>query len=466
MVDTEDSHTNQLLKSRIKKLGGQAKSGKCVIYVMARDQRVQDNHALLCAQKHAMAKKLPLAVVFNLLPNSRHRAREHYEWMLAGLHKIEKELQKLNVPFIMLIGDPKERLIGCISHLQPEAVYFDFNPLRGPRDVLQHVTKQVNSAVFVVDTHNIVPVWEASDKQEFAARTLRPKIHRKLSDYLVEPASIKRHPHDWPGKVMKLAELSDKIELLLQSLPSNDQSSLRQLYPPDTASARRLLAKFINDNLEDYADKRNNPSVDGLSGLSPYLHFGQVSSLRVVIEVMKAAAVDSRLQKSADVLIEEMVVRKELSDNFCYYNDNYDSLDSAPQWAQGTLAKHADDPREFIYNLEQLEKAQTHDPAWNAAQLQMMRTGKMHGYMRMYWAKKVLEWNESPKQAIKTLIYLNDFYSIDGGDPNGYVGIMWSVAGVHDRPWGERPIYGTIRSMVYGGLKRKFDIQSYIDKYN
>ena len=156
-----------------------------------------------------------------------------------------------------------------------------------------------------------------------------------------------------------------------------------------------------------------------------------------------------------------MVVRKELSDNWCYYNQNYDNLKGAPQWAQNTLAKHASDPREFLYSLKQFEVANTHDPAWNAAQKQMTTTGKMHGYMRMYWAKKVLEWTESPGQAIDFLIRLNDLYSLDGGDPNGYAGIMWSIAGVHDRPWGERPIYGKVRSMVYGGLKRKFDISAY-----
>jgi deoxyribodipyrimidine photo-lyase len=161
-----------------------------------------------------------------------------------------------------------------------------------------------------------------------------------------------------------------------------------------------------------------------------------------------------------------MIVRKELADNYCYYNGKYDSLEGAPEWAQRTLAKHAADPREFIYTLEQFKNAETHDEAWNAAQLQLTRTGKIHGYMRMYWAKKVLEWSKTPDEALTTLLYLNDFYHLDGGDPNGYVGILWSVAGLHDRPWGERPVYGVIRSMVYGGLKRKFNIQAYIEKYN
>ena len=198
--------------------------------------------------------------------------------------------------------------------------------------------------------------------------------------------------------------------------------------------------------------------------MSPYLHFGQISSLRIVLEARKALDKNSNLQADYDALFEELVVRKELSDNFCYYNQNYNSLSGAPEWAQKTLAKHSSDKREFVYTKEQFENAQTHDEAWNAAQRQLRATGKIHGYMRMYWAKKVLEWSKTPEEAHDTLLFLNDFYSIDGGDPNGYVGILWSIAGLHDRPWGERPVYGTIRSMVYSGLKRKFDVNQYINQ--
>lgn len=460
------SNTNEQLKTRIKKLNSASVLGECVIYVMSRDQRVQDNHALLAAQKHAAAKELPLAVVFNLMPQAGNRSREHYQWMLVGLREVEAQLSKLNVPLITLIGNPSERLTGCITHLKPDAVYFDFSPLRGSRALQKHVAANANCSVYVVDTHNVIPVWVTSDKQEYAARTIRSKIHRALTDYLDEPESILKHEVDWPGTVMSLGELSDKIEKIVQNIASNHQKSLQKNYAPGVKAANAALGKFIDERLKNYSDMRNDPSKDGLSGLSPYLHFGQLSSLRVVVEVQKAVAADSALQKSADVLIEEMVVRKELSDNYCYYNQDYAGLNGAPDWAIKTLAKHADDPREHLYTLEQFECAETHDSAWNAAQLEMVRTGKMHGYMRMYWAKKVLEWSETPDRALQTLLYLNDFYSIDGGDPNGYVGIMWSIAGVHDRPWGERPIYGTIRCMVYGGLKRKFDIDVYIDMYS
>jgi len=425
---------------------------------MSRDQRVADNHALLAAQKHALARQLPLAVVFCLMPSAGVRAREHYQFMLDGLAGVESSLTPLDIPFMMLIGDSLERLSAMFHHVQPDAVYFDFNSLRGVLGLHAELAKTATCPLYEVDTHNVVPVWVASDKQEIGARTLRPKIHRLLADYLVVPDAVQKHPYPWHGTVMQLSKLETHIGKTLDGLKSNSQ---KLALKSGEAAAHAVLSDFINKRLQNYADYRNDPTKDGLSGLSPYLHFGQISSLRVVLEIMLAFSKNPALKTGADVLIEEMVVRKELSDNYCFYNSNYDNLKGAPQWAQNTLAKHASDPREFLYTLEQFEKAQTHDPAWNAAQLQMVRTGKMHGYMRMYWAKKVLEWSTSPEGAVNTLIYLNDFYSIDGGDPSGYTGILWSLGGVHDRPWGERPVYGVIRSMVYNGLKRKFDVARY-----
>ena len=437
--------------------------GKCILYVMSRDQRVQDNHALLAAQEDAINKKLPLAVVFCLLPRSGYRAQEHYRWMLQGLHQVEQDLAKLHIPFMMLIGDPLERLQGMIHHTKPQAIYFDMNPLHGPRKFHEKIAQHVKFPVYEVDTHNIVPVWQTSDKQEYAARTIRPKIHTLLPAYLAEPARAVVHPHPWPGVVRTLSELDSIIEEHIRVLPSNRQ--LVSWRSGETA-AHSVLQDFINNRLTSYATKRNDPTIDGLSGLSPFLHFGQVSSLRVALEIEQAVSEDLVLRTDADALIEEIVVRKELSDNFCFYNADYNQLTSAPDWALRSLQKHANDPREFTYTKKLLEHAQTHDLAWNAAQMQLVKTGKMHGYMRMYWAKKVLEWTESPQAAHKILVELNDFYSIDGGDPNGYVGILWAIAGLHDRPWAERAVFGTVRNMNYAGLKRKFDVQKYIDMWN
>ncbi len=469
----------ELLKTRIRPLTTTKSGslGKCVLYVMSRDQRVSGNHALLAAQKHALAKKLPLAVVFCLYPKSGDRAREQYVFMLEGLREVEQKLSYLQIPFMMLIGEPKEKLSAAFAHLRPDAVYFDFNPLRGPKILQEKLAKKAKFPIYVVDTHNIVPVWVASDKQEVGAYTLRPKHHKRLADYLHRPEEIVLHPYAWPGTVISLSNLSKQIKTQINIIP---KSSIEISFDSGESPANKHLEDFIENRLERYAVDRNDPSSGAQSGLSPYLHFGQISSLQVALRLQEVAVenganlhflsspkmpkpedAETTLLHGIDSLIEEMVVRKELADNFCFYNLNYDNLDSAPNWAKISLDTHRIDRREYLYSYKHLEASETHDPAWNAAQRELNMTGKMHGYMRMYWAKKVLEWTKSPEEAIEYLVKLNDFYSIDGGDPNGYTGILWSVGGVHDRPWMEREIFGVVRYMNYAGLKRKFDIESY-----
>lgn len=433
--------------------------GGCVLYVMSRDQRVHDNHALLLAQQQALELKLPLAVVFCLLPKTGHRSHEHYRWMLDGLRGVESDLAKFNIPFMMLIGDPLSRLKSLFHHTDPATIYFDMSPLRGPRKLHMQIAQDVQCPVYEVDTHNIVPTWRTSDKQEYAARTIRPKIHKSMPEFIEEPQEIQSHSFAWPGVVRPMKELQPMIDDVLEALPSNGQTIA---FASGEVAAKKVLRDFIAKRLRGYGSNRNDPSLEGLSGLSPYLHFGQISSLRAMIEVEKAVSANPKLRADADALIEELVIRKELSDNFCYYNTQYDSLNGAPQWGKATLHKHANDPRNFLYNRTQFDESATHDPVWNAAQNQLRRTGKMHGYMRMYWAKKVLEWTSSPEEAMLVLKYLNDFYSLDGGDPNGYVGILWSVGGLHDRPWFERSIFGTVRYMNDSGLRRKFDVDAYI----
>ncbi len=460
-----------MMSTRIRKLNDTPvlDSKTCVLYVMARDQRVRDNHALAAAQAKALELGVPMAVVFCLQPKTGYRAREHYQFMLEGLREVEQTLMKYNIPFMMLIGDARERLEGVFYHLKPVAMYFDFHSLRGPLRLHSEIAQKAACAVFEVDTHNIVPAWQASDKQEIAARTLRPKIHRLLAEWLSdEAAQIRDHPHDWLSQtqsntIQTMKQLQPLIDELLAGVQQNGSDISR--FVPGEKAAESALKAFLTERLKGYSDNRNKPSVDGQSELNPYLHYGQLASGRVVRAVEAVASKYPSLRQDADTLIEELVVRKELSDNYCLHNQDYDKLAGAPQWAQTTLAKHADDPREFVYSRRQFEAAATHDTAWNAAQRQLVRSGKIHGYMRMYWAKKVLEWSDSPQEALETLLYLNDFYHIDGGDPNGYVGILWSIAGLHDRPWGERSVYGVVRSMVYGGLKRKFDITAYENQW-
>lgn len=448
------SSTNSLeSRRRLLNDGPQPTSGTCVLYIMSRDQRLHDNHALLLAQQEAGLQKLPLHVLFVLRHKGGQRAREQYQFMLDGLRNLSQEALALNISFTLCAGADA---IKTVEELHPAAVINDFSPLRGSRRFRALIAQKINAPCHEVDTHNCVPVWIASPKQEFAARTLRPKLHAKFADYLQAPEPLSKHPYG-TAKV-NLDEAA--IREVHATVPSNGQ---KLTWKSGEAAAHEALRDFVTHRLPGYATNRNDPTIDGLSGLSPYLHFGQLSSLRVVLEALQHKTADTAAD--VDALIEEIIVRKELSDNFCYYSDHYRSLQGAPDWARATLEAHRTEPREFLYTKQQLEHAQTHDEAWNASQRQLTRTGKMHGYMRMYWAKKVLEWTESPEQALEILTYLNDFYSIDGGDPNGYTGILWSIAGLHDRPWFERPVFGTVRYMNAAGLKRKFKIDQYIAAY-
>ena len=235
--------------------------------------------------------------------------------------------------------------------------------------------------------------------------------------------------------------------------------------PAGPRAAEDRLSTFVEQELDGYASRRNHPDIDGTSRLSSYLHYGHVSAARVVQLAREGAANGACNQEDIDAFVEELVVRRELAHNFVRFNDHASDLTGAPAWAQATLAAHASDPREWLYDLEQLTAAKTHDPLWNAAQRQMMITGHMHGYVRMYWAKKILEWSVDPETAFAHALTLNDAWHLDGRDPNGIVGVAWAIAGVHDRPWTERPIFGTIRYMSLASTGRKFNSRAYIDRW-
>ena len=472
-----------LLKSRIHVLNVKSTPGNggCVLYVMSRDQRVESNHALIAAQQHALALRLPLAVVFCLYPTSGTRAREQFAFMLSGLNEVEAKLNTLSIPFMLLVGKPFDTLNAIFAHTTPAAVYFDYSPLRGPRRLQSLLANSAGVPCYTVDTHNIVPIWVVSEKREVGAYTLRPKLQKLFGLYLSEPDAIAEHPHKWPGPVQSMKDLHNHIQKTLDAIPAN---GTKISYTSGADAAQYHLEEFIKNKLNTYAVDRNDPSSGSQSDISPYLHFGQISSLQVALRLREVALQNGddlhylsspkmpqpeeakkTIMNGIDALIEEMVVRKELADNYCHYCKDYDNIGAALEWARKSLDAHREDKRDHLYTLDELTHAKTHDDAWNAAQRQLTSTGKMHGYMRMYWAKKVLEWTESPEQAIEFLIHLNDFYSIDGGDPNGYAGILWSVAGVHDRPWFDRPVFGVIRYMNYEGLKRKFKIEAYCSQH-
>ncbi len=426
-----------------------------VIYWMSRDQRVKDNWALLFAQEMAINQGRPLAVIFCLVPEFLNATIRQYSFMIKGLQEVEENLRRKNIPFFLLKGNICEQIPEFIKRHKIGILVSDFNPLRITKEWKESISKNIDIPFYEVDTHNIIPCWLASNKQEYGARTLRPKIHLLLPDFLKDYPQLKRHPYSWEGNIEKIY-----WEESLNTLNIDRAVPSVEWIRPGERAAFNALKKFINYKLNYYSEQRNNPNIDGQSDLSPYIHFGHISSQRIALEVLKSPAENN----SKRTFLEELIVRKELSDNFCFYNKNYDNFDGFPEWAKKTLNEHRKDKRVYLYTLEQFENGLTHDALWNAAQMEMVKKGKMHGYLRMYWAKKILEWTEFPEKAMEYAIYLNDKYELDGRDTNGYTGIAWSIGGVHDRAWNERPVFGKIRYMSYSGCRAKFDVKKYIER--
>jgi deoxyribodipyrimidine photo-lyase len=454
-----------------------------VLYWMDRDMRTEDNWALFHASQIAQESKQNLVVVYNLVCNFLNGGYRQWDFKINGLKELEKSFALKNISFIILVdknGTETPKIINnFIKKYKIKNVVTDFSPLHISQNWKKEIAKNKDIYFAEVDTHNIVPVRIASEKQEYGAYTLRPKIYKLLPYYLKEVPKIEKQKSK-----INITEKNNwtKIEKLQKYDLKNPPVPWTQA---GEKNAHKFLGLFIQDKIKNYALERNDALKDMQSGLSPFLHYGMISSARIAIEILEKTklsigqVLNSRenkakiknnaiptLGESVGAFLEELIIRKELSDNFCLYNKNYDNEKSFPLWAQKSHEIHNKDKREYLYTLEEFENAKTHDDLWNACQNEMLQTGKMHGYMRMYWAKKILEWTKNPKQAMQYAIYLNDKYELDGRDPNGYAGIAWSIGGVHDRAWFPRPIFGTIRYMARSGCEKKFDAKEYIKKYN
>jgi deoxyribodipyrimidine photo-lyase len=440
---------------RIRQLNDIVYTSGPVLYWMSREQRIENNWALIYAQEIAIKNKSPLYIIFNLVPEFLNATIRQYGFMLKGLQQIEPKVQEKNLVFEILPGDPAEIIPKYIKEKNIKVLVSDFDPLRIKRSWKESVNKNIDISHYEVDAHNIIPCWLASNKKEYSAYTFRIKVHRKLDHYMNRFPPLRKHPFN---KHIKRKRIN--WSKLYDTLNVNMDVGESKKFQPGAKSAHRCLRNFIDHKLDKYSEGRNDPVEDVQSNLSVYLHYGQISAQYIAQEVI---ASDAQMESKEDFL-EELIVRRELADNFCLYNKFYDSVKGFSSWAQLTLGEHLNDEREYIYTQKEFEESMTHDDLWNAAQIQMVNNGKMHGYMRMYWAKKILEWSKSPEDAMKIAIYLNDKYELDGRDPNGYTGIAWSIGGVHDRAWGQRPVFGKIRYMSYAGCKSKFDVDAYINR--
>ena len=440
---------------RIQRLNNRSPGpGQYVLYWMQASQRIQNNPALNYAIETANEAGLPLAVVFCLTANFPEANSRHYTFMLEGLQELAPTLSEQGITFQVRLGEPVE-IVPELSRAA-RLVVTDRGYLRMQRQWRQAVAHQLMVPLMQVESDVVVPVQTVSNKEEWSAATLRRKMHAIWDKFLIpEPLPEIKHKTtlELSGDAVDLSDLKQVIKML-------NVETLRTPWDwrGGEIAAGQLLERFVQEKLVRYDTDRNDPNQDALSNLSPYLHFGQISPIEIAHVVKSTGAAEA-----ADVFCEELIVRRELSMNFVFYNPLYDDFAGLPTWAQDTLNRHRFDNRSFVYDRDTLELAETHDPYWNAAQREMVITGKMHGYMRMYWGKKILEWSASPEEAFQTALFLNNKYELDGRDPNGFTGVAWCF-GKHDRPWGEREIFGTVRYMNANGLKRKFDADTYVQR--
>ena len=427
------------------------KKGGFILYWMQSSQRAEYNHALEYAIDQSNNLKKPLLTAFCLVDNYPHANESHYNFLLQGLCETKRALEKRGVGFIIKIAHPTKEIPSLAKDASLVVVDRDYQ--RTQREWRQNVAQSIDCPLIQVETNVVVPVETVSQKEEYSAGTIRSKIHRILDDYLrtLRKRKVKHRYDEVDGDSIDISDIDD----VLHKIRIKERVSQDIRFKGGTEAARKLLKKFILTDLDVFGTLRNDPAHDRLSNMSPYLHFGQISPLEIALEILKTESPGS------ETYLEELIVRRELSMNFVFFNRNYDNIECLPNWAKETLDLHALDSREFIYSLSEFERCDTHDPYWNAAQKEMMRYGKMHGYMRMYWGKKILEWTDSPEEAYSICVTLNDKYELDGRDPNGYTGVAWCF-GKHDRAWKEREIFGKVRYMNDKGLRRKFDIEEYV----
>jgi deoxyribodipyrimidine photo-lyase len=442
----------------VRRPGSPLKDAKCVVYWMQRAERAVDNPALDVAIAAANELDLPVVVFFSAISNFPSANLRHYAFLNQGLRDIETDLAEIGIEFIVR-RPPGNSLELLLTEVQAAMVIGDENPCREPERWRRVLANRLTIPYWTVDADVLVPS-NLFEKHFYALHIFKPKLYAHFPQYLVEPS----HP-----KPVRQWEKPNNFECFnVQADVTSGWKNLdRSVEPVDyltggSHAALKRLKDFIANDLAHYPDRRNHPEFQGTSHLSPYLHFGHIGPRTIARAAQSALKQGTLPQESYDTFISEVIGWRELAVNFVKYVPSYDSIDCAEPWAQKTLREHARDPRNPVYTLEELEKAETYDELWNASQMQMVKFGWMHNYLRMYWAKKILEWSPSPAIAFHNAVHLNDKYELDGRDPNGYAGIAWAIAGVHDRPWFDRPIFGTIRYMSGGSTGKKFNSKLYI----
>lgn len=422
--------------------------------------RIDGNPALDVAIEAGNARGLPIVVFFSVIPNYPNANLRHYYFMAQALRDVAEDAAERGVGFV-LRRYPDNSLEKFLEEVDAALLVGDENPCREPERWRKVLARKLKLPFWTVDADVVVPS-AVFGQTYFLLHHFRPHLHAQLPKYLVAPKKPIPH-HPWkPGKNLASYPVDQDITAGFAKLD-------RTVKPVDTftggaRAAHRRLKEFIHGGLAAYGKNRNHPELDGTSRLSPYLHFGHIGPITIALAVEKAVRDGKTSSAARDRFLDELIGWRELAVLFVRHTLDYDNWGSAEPWARKTLIEHAGDSRSHRYTFEQMERAETSDELWNAAQRQMVQTGWMHNVLRMYWAKKILEWSPDPARAFEWAVTLNDRYELDGRDPNGYAGIAWAIVGRHDRPWFNRPIFGLVRPMSGSSLAKKFDARRYIEQ--
>ena len=466
--------------------------GDFVLYWMTAARRVERNFGLQRAVEWALDLKKPIVVLEALRCGYPWASDRIHRFIMDGMIDNRDQLRGspvLYYPYLERAHGEGKGLLRALAGHTCVIVTDDFPAFFLPR-MLEAAGKLLPIRLEAVDSNGILPL-AATDRLFLTAFSFRRFLQNQLKEHLrsvpkKNPLARASLPHPpvlpkklakrWPPATEKLLHTSTgglrAFAIDHRVEPSPIRGGAKE------ASAR--LTRFLRHRLERYAEEGSHPDSEVTSGLSPYLHFGHISSHEVFARLTryekwsprhltnKATGGRSgwwRMSESAERFLDQLITWRELGYNMCSRSRDYAEFDSLPEWAKETLAKHARDPRPHVYSMAELESASTHDPLWNAAQRQLLLEGRIHNYLRMVWGKKILEWSPSPREALAIMVELNDKYALDGRDPNSYSGIFWTL-GRYDRPWApERPIFGKVRYMSSRNTERKLRLREYMRRY-
>ncbi len=468
------------------------RDGEYVLYWMIANRRGHWNFALQRAVEKAKELARPLVVLEGLRSGYRWASDRLHGFILDGMADNARRFAGTGVlyyPYIETHAGAGKGLLRALSRKACLVVSDDFPDFFLP-DMVAAAARQLTVRLELVDANGLLPL-AAAERDFTTAHSFRRFLQKNLLPHLERPPApdplqgvvlpvIKSLPEDLSRKWPEVSSLVlNGTTDVLRNLPI-DHGIRRTSARGGPEEGQRVLLRFIQDKLDNYAELHNHPDEDAASGLSPYLHFGHLSVHQVFHEIMLTEGwtpdylgrqtSGSRsgwwgVRPTVEAFLDELVTWRELGYNMCRQRQDYAEYESLPPWALQTLDEHAADPRPYLYSFEELETARTHDDIWNAAQRELLREGRIHNYLRMLWGKKILEWSGSPRQALAVMIELNNKYALDGRDPNSYSGIFW-ILGRFDRAWGpERPIFGKVRYMSSENTARKVRLKRYLERY-